>query len=100
VGSSQVVVTIEAPPATSSTPSGPTLTARAYKVKGSQTVDLSWSGLSGSSVDVYRNGGVVSTTANDGAATDSINKKGGGSYSYKVCASGTSTCTNTVSVSF
>jgi len=100
VGSSQVVVTVAAPAAPSTTPTGPTLTARSYKVKGSQTVDLSWSGLSGSSVDVYRNGGVVSTTANDGAATDSINKKGGGSYSYKVCVSGTSTCTNTASVTF
>jgi hypothetical protein len=73
---------------------------RTYKVKGNQTVDLSWSGLSGSSVDVYRNSAVVSTTANDGAATDSINKKGGGSYTYKVCESGTSTCTNTASATF
>jgi hypothetical protein len=100
---SQVTVTVVAaaqPPAPTSPQTGPTLTARGYKVKGNQTADLSWGGLSGSSVDVYRNGGVVSTTANDGAATDNINKKGGGSYTYKVCVSGTSTCTNTVLVSF
>ena len=104
-GSTQLSVTVAAtttttPPPPSSPLTGPTLTVRAYKVKGNQTVDLSWSGLSGSSVDVYRNSAVVSTTANDGAATDSINKKGGGSYTYKVCESGTSTCTNTASATF
>jgi len=61
---------------------------------------LAWSGLSGSSVDIYRNGASVSSTANDGAYTDNINKKGGGSYTYQACQAGTSTCTNNVSVSF
>jgi len=69
-------------------------------VKGSQLADLAWSGLSGSSVDIYRNGAVISSTANDGAYTDNINKKGGGSYTYQACEAGTSTCTNSVSISF
>jgi hypothetical protein len=81
--------------------SNATLTARGYKVKGNQMVDLAWSGLSTSSIDVYRNGGVVSSTMNDGAYTDNINKKGGGiSYTYQACEAGTSTCTNSVSISF
>jgi hypothetical protein len=100
--SSQVTITVSAS-ATSGTitPEEPTLTARGYKVKGSQTVDLTWTGLSATSVDIYRNGAVVSSSANDGLQTDSINKKGGGvTYTYQVCAAGTSNCTNSVSVSF
>jgi serine protease len=48
-----------------------TLTATGYKVRGRQTVDLAWSGATSTNVDVYRNGSVVATTANDGAYTDS-----------------------------
>jgi hypothetical protein len=33
-------------------------------------VDLSWSGATGSNVDIYRNGMVVATTGNDGFYTD------------------------------
>jgi len=88
-----MVVTVTAP-------SGPTLTARGYKVKGSQKVDLSWSGLTASSVSIYRNGSVVTTTGNDGTETNAINAKGGGTYTFKVCDSGSSTCTNPVSVTF
>jgi hypothetical protein len=99
--SSRVTVTVAAAaPAPSGTQSTPTLGARAYKVKGSQTVDLSWSNLSATAVDIYRNGATVSQGGNDGAETDRINKKGGGTYSYQVCAAGTSTCTNTAVVTF
>jgi hypothetical protein len=76
------------------------LTARGYKVKGLQKADLAWSGLTATSVYVYRNGAKISTTANDGSVTDAINKNGKGSYTYKVCAAGTSTCTNQATVSF
>jgi len=93
----QAAATGAAPPLATS---NATLTVRGYKVKGSQLADLAWSGLSGSSVDIYRNGAVVSSTANDGAYTDNINKKGGGSYTYQACEAGTSTCTNSVSISF
>jgi hypothetical protein len=82
------------------TSSGPTLTARGYKEKGLQKADLSWSGLAATSVDVYRNNAKISTTANDGSMTDAIDNRGGGSYTYKVCAAGTSTCTNQASVTF
>jgi hypothetical protein len=76
------------------------LTAKGRKVKGSQNVDLAWSNVTATNVDIYRNGAKIQTTGNDGVATDNINKKGNGSYTYKVCAAGSSTCTNQASVSF
>ena len=79
---------------------GITLSASGYKVKGSQTVDLSWSGAAATSVDVYRDGTRIATTANDGAYTDAINRKGGGSYVYRVCDAGTTTCSNNATVTF
>lgn len=79
---------------------GVSLTATGYKVKGVQKADLSWSGATSTSVDVYRNGLKVITTPNDGLHTDDINKKGGGSYTYKICEAGTSTCSNDAVVSF
>jgi len=89
----QVTVTINAPT------SGGTLKATGRKSKGSQSVDLSWSGLSGSSLDVFRNS-TKWTTANDGVETDPLNRKGGGTYNYKVCVAGTTTCSNTATVVF
>lgn len=77
-----------------------TMSANGYKVKGRQRVDLSWSGAASSNVDVYRDGSIIVTTANDGAYTDNLNVKGGGSYTYQVCEQGTSTCSTTVTVVF
>jgi hypothetical protein len=94
-----VTVTVTAN-VTAPAPGGASLTARGYKVKGMQKADLAWTGLTATSVDVYRSGAIVTTTANDGNATDPIDKKGNGSYTYKVCAAGTSTCSNAVSVAF
>jgi hypothetical protein len=96
-GSKSVSVTVSASSTSSSTP---TLTAKGRKVKGSQNVDLAWSNVTATNVDIYRNGAKIQTTGNDGVATDNINKKGNGSYTYKVCAAGSSTCTNQASVSF
>jgi hypothetical protein len=79
--------------------SGGTLKATGRKKQGLQTVDLSWNGMSGSSLDVYRNT-TKWTTANDGTDTDALNKKGSATYTYKVCATGTSVCSNTATVVF
>ena len=99
--SKQVTVTVtattSAPPPS---PNGAVLAARGYKVKGQQKVDLTWSGLSGPTVDVYRNGTKVASVTNSGAGTDPINSKGGGSYVYKVCEAGNSNCSNTANVNF
>ena len=78
-----------------------TLAARGYKVKGYQKVDLTWSpsGQSGY-VDVYRDS-VPIQTVNDGAYTDPINRRGSATCTYKVCSAGpTTTCSNTVTVTF
>ena len=75
-----------------------TLTARGYKVKGKQKADLAWSGATSANVDVFRNGANVVTTANDGAYTDTIDATGHGTYRYKVCEAGTTTCSDEVTI--
>ena len=79
---------------------GITLTASGRKVKGVQHADLIWSDATSTNVDVYRNGAKITTTANDGAHTDNIGTRGGGSYTYKVCEAGTATCSNEAAVTF
>jgi subtilisin family serine protease len=77
------------------------LTATGYKVKGNQKADLKWSGATSTNVDVYRDGSKLTTTANDGFHTDNIDRKGGGSYTYKLCEAGSTTaCSNEVTVTF
>lgn len=93
------VGTTPSPPPPPPPSPGFTLSARGYKVKGVQKVDLTWSGATGTSVDVYRNGSRIVTTANDGGHTDSIGK-GSGTYIYKVCEASTTTCSNEVTVIF
>ncbi len=89
-GSAQVTVTVV----------NITLTARAYKLKGVRKVDLTWGGAI-PPVDVYRNNLRLTTTTNNGFYTDTIAGKGGGSFGYKVCNSGSTTvCSNTVTVTF
>ena len=79
---------------------GPVLSTTTNRRKGVQSVNLSWSGLSGSSVTVFRNGTLIVTTANDGKHTDSIGSKGAGSYTYRMCETASSTCTNDARVTF
>lgn len=80
--------------------SGITLNAVGYKVKGRQKADLSWNGATGS-LDIYRNDvPIVTGTANDGLYTDNINARGAGSYTYRVCLTGTQTCSNNATVTF
>lgn len=87
--------------ATTQASNGITLSATAYKVKGVQYVDLTWSGATASNIDVYRDGDLIATPANDGFYTDNIGQKGGGAtYVYQVCEAGTSTCSDEVTVSF
>lgn len=76
------------------------LTASGYKVKGRHHVDLAWSGATSTDVDIYRDGGLIATTANDGEYTDATNNRGGATYTYQVCEAGTSTCSDTVTVVF
>lgn len=80
--------------------SGIALSATGRKAKGTRYADLSWTGALSTSVEVYRNGARVVTTANDGAWTDAIPGKGGGSYTYRVCESGGAVCSNEATVVF
>lgn len=79
---------------------GFSLSATGFKVKGKHNIDLSWSGATGSNVDIYRDGSLLTTTANDGSYTDSTNNRGKRTYVYQVCEAGSGTCSNSVTVSF
>ena len=76
------------------------LSATGRKVQGVHHADLTWNGATSSSVDVFRDNVMVITTANDGAHTDNIGRRGGGSYVYKICEAGTTVCSNQVTVTF
>ena len=90
-----VVVAASSPTPTAS----PTLTASGYRVnKKNLRTDLTWAGFTTVNVDIYRNGSRVTSTTNDGFWTDAL--RNGGTYRYKACNSGTSTCSNEVSVTF
>jgi PKD repeat protein len=78
--------------------SGIKLTANAYKSKGQHTIDLSWSGATGSSVSIYRNSAFVRNVANSGAYTDSPGGNGRGDYRYKICELSSGVCSNEVLV--
>jgi PKD repeat protein len=80
---------------------GITLSATGYKVKGLQKADLTWSGTASGSVDVKRGGATIASGISDtGSYTDNIDTRGGGSYTYQVCEAGTSTCSNTATITF
>ena len=80
------------------TPGQITLTARGYKVRGRNTVDLSWTGATSSNVDIYRNGVLIVTTLNDRFYTDSPGGRGPATYTYRVCNAGSQTCSNQATV--
>jgi len=87
-------------PTPTPTPGPITLSARGRKVGGINTVRLTWSGATSTNVDVYRDGVVIVTTANDGSHIDSTGDTGRAQYVYKVCEAGTQTCSNEVTVRF
>jgi PKD repeat protein len=71
--------------------------ANGYKVKGRQWVSLAWAPAN---MDVYRDNSKVATVSGT-TYEDSIGKKGGGSYTYKVCIIGSPTeCSNARTVTF
>ena len=88
-GSAQVTVVVTASATI-------TLTAQGFKEKGVRKANLSWSGASGA-VDIYRNNVFVITDAAS-PFEDTIPGKGGGSFTYKVCAG--SVCSNNATVTF
>jgi hypothetical protein len=63
---------------------------------GPGRVTLTWSGATTTTVDIYRNGTTLLTTANDGSHVDSVSA---GTYLYRVCNVGSMTfCSADVNV--
>ena len=77
-----------------------TLSVNGYKVKGIHHADLRWNGATGANVVILRNGNLITTTANDGSYTNNIGNKGGGSYTYQICETGTSSCSDSGTINF
>ncbi len=88
------------PPTETPPPSSITLSVNAYKQQGRKFANLTWSGANGANVDVYFNGSLLTTTANDGFYTAGSFGPGGGTYDFQVCEAGTSTCSPVVSGSW
>jgi subtilisin family serine protease len=80
--------------------SGISLSATGYKVQGRKHTDLTWSGASGSQVDVFRDDDRIATVANSGSWTHVTDERGGGTSVYRICEAGTSTCSNQVTVGY
>lgn len=67
------------------------------KQQGVNRATLSWSGAT-NSVDVYVNGGKATTVT--GSSYVDVIGRGGGTRSYQVCNAGSTTCSNSVTVSY
>jgi subtilisin family serine protease len=79
-------------------PAAITLAVTKVKSAGQNFARLTWSGATSQpNVDYYR-GTTKVNTPNDGTQDDGPLARG--TYSYKVCNAGTTTCSNTVSVKF
>lgn len=50
-------------------------------------------------MDIYRNGALIAANRTGTTYVDNLGR-GGGSRRYQVCNAGTSTCSNTVNVSY
>jgi hypothetical protein len=73
------------------------LTGRLYESGRWVRAFLAWSAVTGRSIDVYRNGVKIARTSNDGSTSDS--PRGYGPFAYRVCVTGTTTCSNTLTLS-
>jgi PKD repeat protein len=66
-----------------------------------QYVTLTWTGATGTTVDMYRNGKFLNSTPNDGKQTVVRTFTGPATYVYKVCQAGSTTvCSNAASITF
>jgi len=62
------------------------------------SVQLRWTGMTSQQADVFRNSRRIATVANSGAYLDRLPKRTRRSFTYRVCAAGTTTCSADVSV--
>jgi PKD repeat protein len=80
-------VAVTAPPP----PSGITLTISGRVDAEKHYITHLWSGATGSSVDLYRNGKLINSTANDGRHTTAHRYDGTATWRVKVCQAGSTT---------
>jgi hypothetical protein len=76
------------------------LSASGTRYGDTYTIDLTWSGAPGSTVDLYRNGVKLANTANDGTYRDVITVSGTGATTYKVCGTGSTTCSKSLGLRY
>ena len=84
----------------SAPPSSITLTTSGRTDATKQYMTLNWNGATGANVDVYRNGALIGVQVNDGHYTNSRSLPGSPSYTYQVCQTGTTICSNQSTVTF
>ena len=70
------------------------------KDKGNRYAYLNWSGSTANGFDIQRDGKKIATVFGVSTYTDELGKGGNQTFSYKVCETGTQTCTNSSSVNF
>jgi PKD repeat protein len=98
--SGSVTVAAITPPPPPPTGSAITLTATGTATATTQAMSLKWKGAQGSTVDVYRNGIFLRSTANDGSDSNGRTYAGGATYRFKVCEAGSTVCSNLATVQF
>ncbi|TQV89046.1 S8 family serine peptidase [Aliikangiella coralliicola] len=81
-------VTVTAPPANIN------LTVSTVSIWIFTQVSLNWNGATGTNIDIYENGSLYTTTANDGAWSEW--RIGTVNSTFKVCEAGTSNCSDDV----
>jgi subtilisin family serine protease len=87
-----VVELTEAPPA-----GDITISAIGRKVRGIRYIDVTWSGATGTNVDIKLNGITQENTANDGSQTLNMGRTSG-TFVVTVCETDGSACSNEVTV--
>jgi PKD repeat protein len=75
------------------------LVAQSYKLKGLRKVDLSWTGSGSATFDVFRNGSRIASVAAF-AYTDTIDVRGSGTVTYRVCQAAASICSSPATVTY
>jgi hypothetical protein len=97
-GTDSLLVTRSSTTTTTTTTSGPAPSLRLAPGSGFSAL-LYWTSTTWSSVDVYRNNTRIKSVSNTGSTSDTVPTYG--SYSYKLCAPGSTTnCSNSVNISF
>jgi len=71
---------------------GPVLTVTASKLKGKTTLNLKWTGVQSSKVDVYVNQSFIGAVDNTGATTYLAPDRGQTTYLVRICEAGTTLC--------